>query len=257
MTLIDTHTHLFTEEFDLDLGEVIERAEAAGLAFFCLPNIDSDSVGRLHTVCDRYPGRCFPMMGLHPTSVKADFRRELDHIRSLFGQRNYIAVGEIGIDLYWDKTYLKEQKEAFEEQLQWSIDFGLPVSIHTREAFPEVFDSLHRVGADKLKGVFHSFGGSREELEEILRCPGFMIGINGVVTYKKSLFRDYLPLAPIERIVLETDAPYLTPVPFRGKRNEPAYILKTAEKLSEVYNLPLRSIAEKTSANAKSLFNLI
>ncbi|MDR2622429.1 MAG: TatD family hydrolase, partial [Dysgonamonadaceae bacterium] len=184
-----------------------------------------------------------------------DFRKDLATIEPWFEKRKYIAIGEIGIDLYWDKTFLKEQIEAFETQLQWSIEKNLPVAIHTREAFPEVFECIHKTGAEKLRGVFHSFGGSREELEEIIRLQNFMIGINGIVTYKNAKFREYLPLCPIERILLETDAPYLTPVPNRGKRNEPAYLPLIAGKLAETYELPVEIIAEKTTGNARRLFH--
>lgn len=254
MYLVDTHTHIFLEEFDADRQSLIERAQESGVRRFFLPNIDTESVERLHSVCDAYPDECFPMMGLHPTSVDEDYPNQLDIIFSQFEKRKYIAVGEIGIDLYWDKTYLKEQKQTFEEQLRWSIDFDLPVAIHTREAFPEVFNSISRVGKNRLRGVFHSFGGTKNELEKALEYKDFMLGINGVVTYKNAGFREYLPLAPIERILLETDAPYLSPVPYRGKRNEPAYILKVAEKIAEIYDLSLSVVAGKTTENAKRLF---
>jgi TatD DNase family protein len=254
--LIDTHTHIFSEEFDADTAEMLQRAKEAGVIKFCLPNIDVESIERLDTFTDKYPDLCYPMMGLHPTSVGPDFRQDLETIKNRLDKRKYIAVGEIGLDLYWDKTFLKEQIQAFETQLQWSIDLNLPVAIHTREAFPQVFESLYKIGVEKLRGVFHSFGGSREELEEIIRCERFMIGINGVITYKKADFRDYLPLAPIERILLETDAPYLSPIPYRGKRNEPAYLLKVAEKLAEVYQLPVETIAAQTAVNARRLFRL-
>ncbi|MDR2691914.1 MAG: TatD family hydrolase [Dysgonamonadaceae bacterium] len=256
MYFVDTHTHIFLEEFDSDIREVIRNATATGVTLFCLPNIDLASVDRLHTLSNQYPGQCYPMMGLHPTSVNRNFQKELATVESLFGKRKYIAVGEIGIDLYWDKTFLKEQVEAFEMQLGWSIERDLPVAIHTRKAFPEVFESIRKVGADKLRGVFHSFGGSCEELEEIARLQNFMIGINGIITYKNAAFRDYLALFPIERILLETDAPYLTPVPHRGKRNEPAYLPHIAGKLAEVYGLPLETVAEKTTGNARRLFGL-
>ncbi|MDR3339614.1 MAG: TatD family hydrolase [Candidatus Symbiothrix sp.] len=254
MYLVDTHTHIFLEEFDADCAEMMQRAAEAGIKRFCLPNIDVDSMARLDAFAARYPSFCFPMMGLHPTSVGENFDRDLAIIRSRFEKKTYIAVGEIGLDLYWDKTYIREQILAFEAQLQWSIDLNLPVAIHTRDAFPSVFESLHKIGTGRLRGVFHSFGGSREELEEIVRCENFMIGINGVLTYKNATFREYLPLAPIDRILLETDAPYLPPVPYRGKRNEPAYILKVVEKLAEVYGLPIASIVQKTTANAQKLF---
>ncbi|MDR0733524.1 MAG: TatD family hydrolase [Dysgonamonadaceae bacterium] len=256
MYFVDTHTHIFLKEFDSDVHEVVRNATAAGVTRFCLPNIDLASIKRLHTLCDRYPEQCFPMMGLHPTTINRDFRKQLAGIENLFGERKYIAVGEIGIDLHWDKTFLNEQVEAFEMQLRWSIERDLPVSIHAREAFSEVFESIHKVGVDRLRGVFHSFGGSRREMEEIVRLQNFMIGVNGVVTYKNADFRDYLALFPLERVLLETDAPYLTPVPHRGKRNEPTYLPHIAEKLSEIYGLSLETVAEKTTDNALRLFGL-
>lgn len=256
MYLIDSHTHIFLEEFDPDRDLVIQRAREAGIRAFCLPNIDVTSIEQLHRLSDQYPGCCYPMMGLHPTSVKAHFQRDLKVIKTELTKRKYIAIGEIGIDLYWDQTFINEQIAAFEEQLRWSIEWNLPVAIHTREAFPQVFNSLYKIGVDRLRGVFHSFGGSREELEAIALCKNFMIGINGVITYKKANFRDYLPLFPLERIILETDSPYLSPIPFRGKRNEPAYLLQVAAKLAEVYNLPVEAIAEATTGNARRLFNL-
>jgi TatD DNase family protein len=254
MYLIDSHTHIFLEEFDSDRDIVIHRAREAGVRMFFLPNINVESVEHVNRLSEQYPDCCYPMMGLHPTSVKTGFQRDLEVIKAGLNTRKYIAIGEIGIDLYWDKTFLKEQIFAFEEQLLWSIELDLPVVIHTREAFPQVFESLHKIGVNKLRGVFHSFGGAREELEEILACKNFMIGINGVITYKKATFRDYLPLFPLERIILETDAPYLTPTPFRGKRNEPAYLVHVAEKLAEVYGVSVEKIAEVTSENAKKLF---
>lgn len=256
MYLVDTHTHIFLEEFDEDVNEVLIRAREAGVKKFYLPNVDVETIARLHKLTDIYPSVCFPMMGLHPTSVDPDFRKNLDIIYSQFRKRKYFAVGEIGIDLYWDKTYLKEQKIVFEEQLRWSRDLQLPVVIHTRDAFPEVFTSLHKVGVDGLRGVFHSFGGSREELKEIMQLENFFVGINGVVTYKNAHFREYLPIMPLDRVLLETDAPYLAPVPYRGKRNEPAYILKVAEQLADVYNTSVEEIAKQTTVNAGCLFGI-
>jgi TatD DNase family protein len=254
--IVDTHTHIFAEEFDSDIQEVFRRAFENGIRKFCLPNIDVASIPRLKTLCDNYPQFCFPMMGLHPTSVNEDFEKNLEIIHDEFGKRKYIAIGEIGIDLYWDKTFVREQAKVFEEQLTWSIEMNLPVAIHTRDAFPQVFESLCKVGVDKLRGVFHSFGGSRAELEEALKCEHFMLGINGVVTYKKAGFQDYLSLAPLEKILLETDAPYLSPVPFRGKRNEPAYIIYVAQKIAEIYNLSADTIIKKTTENACRLFGI-
>ena len=254
MYLVDTHTHVYFEEFDVDLPDTIRRASEAGVAAFCLPCTDIASLLRLQAVCDRYPDHCFPMIGLHPTNVGTDYPEDLAILRAELDKRSYIAVGEIGIDLYWDKSRLCEQTEAFEEQLRWSIEKDLPVVIHTREAFPQVFESLHKIGIDKLRGVFHSFGGNREELEEVLQYPNFQIGINGVVTYKNGRIRDYLTLAPLDRIVLETDAPYLPPVPYRGKRNEPAYVALIAQKLAEVYGVPVETIAERTTQNVVRLW---
>jgi TatD DNase family protein len=256
MYLVDTHTHIFCKEFDSDIDEVIANALAKNVKKFCLPNIDGKSIARLHSLCDRYPNICFPMMGLHPTHINSNYQKELELTRNELEKRQYIAIGEIGIDLYWDKTFIKEQIDAFEEQLCWSIERNLPVAIHTREAFPQVFESLHKIGIDKLRGVFHSFGGSIEELEEALKCKNFLLGINGVVTYKKATFTEYLLQTPIERILLETDAPYLTPVPFRGKRNEPAYLIYIAQKLADIYNLSVEEITEQTTRNAEKLFEV-
>jgi len=256
MFLIDSHTHIFLDDFDSDRDIVIQRARDAGVGLFCLPNIDVESIERLHNLTDKYQDCCFPMMGLHPTSVKTGFEKDLEIIKEELHKRKYIAIGEIGLDLYWDKTFINEQIIAFEEQLRWSIEWNLPVVIHTREAFPQVFESLYKTGVDNLRGVFHSFGGSREVLEDISRLKNFMIGINGVVTYKKAGFCDYLPSFPLERVILETDSPYLSPTPFRGKRNEPAYLLNVAEKLAEVYNLPMEIIAKVTTNNVLELFNL-
>jgi len=261
MKLIDTHTHIYQNDFSEDIIEVIENAKSRGVYKFLIPNVDVETIAPLNDLCNRYPDECFPMMGLHPTSVNDSYSGELNEIKKQlanadlrFGLRKYIAVGEIGIDLYWDKTFLKEQKIAFEEQLRWSIDYNLPVVIHTRDAFPEVIESIAKIGANNLRGVFHSFGGNREELETILSFENFLIGINGVVTFKNSKLKDYLANAPLERIVLETDAPYLAPVPYRGKRNEPAYLPKIAEKIAEIYQVSVEKIAEITTQNALTLF---
>ncbi|GHT42459.1 TatD family hydrolase [Bacteroidia bacterium] len=254
--LIDTHTHLFEDAFDEDIAEVIARAVEAGVSKLLLPNLEVASIPRLNALCDRFPDVCFPMMGIHPTTITADFRRDLEHVRAALEQRKYIAIGEVGIDLYWDKSRLKEQTEAFETQLRWSVELDLPVSIHTREAIPQVLESLHKVGIDRLRGVLHCFTGSRNELEEALRCKNFLIGIDGPVTYKKADFVDYLTLAPLNRLVLETDAPYLSPVPMRGKRNEPAYMVYTAQKLAEIYGCSLDEVMRTTTKNAETLFLL-
>jgi len=254
MKLIDTHTHIYQNDYAGDIREVIEKAKSGGVYKFLIPNVDVETIVPLNNLCNQYPGECFPMMGLHPTSVDSLYPTALSEIKKQFESRKYIAVGETGIDLYWDKTFLNEQKIAFEKQLRWSIDYNLPVVIHNRDAFPEVIECIAKVGANNLRGVFHSFGGSKEELETILSLENFMIGINGVVTFKNSKLKDYLAIAPVERIVLETDAPYLAPVPYRGKRNEPAYLLEIAEKLAEIYQISSNKIAEITTLNALKLF---
>jgi len=254
MALTDTHTHIFLEEFDEDREKVIERALQAGVERFFLPNIDLETIERLHRTADAYPDICFPMMGLHPTSVGSDWQRDLDHIRKLFDQRKYIAVGEIGIDLYWDKTFRTEQIAAFETQLRWSLELDLPVAIHTRNAFPEVFESISKIGATALKGIFHSFGGTREELETALAFPNFCLGINGTVTFKNARFAEYLSIAPIERIVLETDAPYLAPAPNRGKRNEPSFLPLVAQKVAEIYGLDKADVGILTNCFTQRFF---
>lgn len=254
MQLIDTHNHIYMEDFDSDRDSLIEAARASGIAALLLPNVDVTTIKQMNEVCERYPYYAFPMMGLHPTSVNQNYAADLKEIYGWLNKRVYHAIGEIGIDLYWDKTYLREQKEVFEEQLRWSIDLNLPVSIHTRDAYAEVFDSIYKVGADKLRGVFHCFSGSAEDLCEIEKLDGFLIGVNGVVTFKNSKLPEILCGMSINRLVLETDAPYLAPVPYRGKRNEPAFILKTAQKVAQLFQVPLENVAEITTNNALKLF---
>ena len=256
--LIDTHCHLYLEDFDPEQETLWAAAEASGIDMLLMPNVDLTTIDRMHAFCDRHPGHCFPMMGLHPTSVGADYATQLSQTESFLGKRNYCAIGEIGIDLYWDKSYLKEQKIVFEEQLRWSIAWDLPVAIHTREAYPEVLDSLYKVGADSLKGVFHSFTGTPEELAEVNRLPNFKIGINGVVTFKNAMLAETLRQgASMEKILFETDAPYLAPVPYRGRRNEPLYLWKTVEKVAATFEIPLEEAVETARKNAEELFKSI
>ena len=256
MKLIDTHNHLYLEEFDPEQDALVDAALKSGIDTLLLPNVDLTTIGRMHNLCDRFPGFAYPMMGLHPTSVDEHYAEALKKTESYLGKRPYCAIGEIGIDLYWDKTYLKEQKIVFEEQLKWSIDLDLPVAIHTRDAYPEVLESIHKVGADKLTGVFHSFTGTITDLEEIKKLKKFKLGINGVITFKNSKLSDTILSTDINSIVLETDAPYLAPVPYRGKRNEPVYIWKTAEKVADTYGLTLDETVELTRKNALDLFKI-
>lgn len=256
MKLIDTHNHLYLEEFDPEQDALVDAALKSGIDTLLLPNVDLTTIDRMHHLCDRFPGFAYPMMGLHPTSVDEHYAEALKKTESYLGKRPYCAIGEIGIDLYWDKTYLKEQKIVFEEQLKWSIDLDLPVAIHTRDAYPEVLESIHKVGADKLTGVFHSFTGTITDLEEIKKLKKFKLGINGVITFKNSKLSDTILSTDINSIVLETDAPYLAPVPYRGKRNEPVYIWKTAEKVADTYGLTLDETVEITRKNALDLFKI-
>ena len=256
MGLIDTHCHLYLEDFDPEQEQLIEEAKASGIERLLMPNVDLTTIDRMHALCDQHPDFTLPMMGFHPTSVDEHYAESLRHTEQWLGKRAYCAIGEIGIDLYWDKTYLKEQQEVFEEQLRWSIDLDLPVAIHTREAYPEVLNCIYKVGADRLYGVFHSFTGTREELDEVEKLSRFMIGINGVVTFKNAHLDERIQDFPLDRILLETDAPYLSPVPYRGKRNLPVYIWKTAEKLGNIWNLPTEQIVEATQKNAIRQFKL-
>ena len=256
MNIIDTHSHIYQPDFDEDIDEVIIRAKQAGVINILLPNIDVESIERVKTLSNKYPDYCIPMMGLHPTSVTADWKSDLDIIETELKQGKYIAVGEVGIDLYWDKSLVEEQKLAFEEQLRWSIKYNLPVVIHSRDAIYECVECVKNVGADNLRGVFHSFGGSSEELDAVLALNNFYIGVNGVVTFKNSGLSTVLKGTDISRIILETDAPYLSPVPYRGKRNESAYTLKVAECLSGIYDISISEVAHITTRNAKKLFGI-
>ena len=256
--LIDTHCHLYLDDFDPEQEALLAAAQASGIDTLLMPNVDLETVDRMHALCDKHPDCCFPMMGLHPTSVNADYAAALRQIEGNLGKRAYCAIGEIGIDLYWDKSYLREQIITFEEQLRWSIDLGLPVAIHTRVAYPEVLNSIYKVGVDRLRGVFHSFTGTAEELAEVDKLPGFKIGVNGVVTFKNAKLAETLrQQTTMERIVFETDAPYLAPVPYRGRRNEPVYIWKTVEKVAAIFEITPEEAVEKARENAQKLFNNI
>lgn len=256
MKIIDTHTHIYLKEFDEDRSQVIRKAKESGIEAVLLPNIDASTIVPLLQLCDAEPGFAFPMMGLHPTSVDGAYASQLKAIESALAQRSYCAIGEIGIDLYWDKSHLKEQKTVFEEQLRWSIDLRLPVAIHTRDAFAEVFDSIHKVGASRLKGVFHCFDGTQADLDAIRQLNGFKIGINGIFTFKKSPLPEIIKQAPTEMLLLETDAPYLAPSPHRGKRNEPLFLWETAKKLASVLEISVENAVMCTKKNTLELFDI-
>ncbi len=253
MTLIDTHAHLYLEQFDEDRDAVMQRAAAAGVERIYLPNIQSSTVEAMLAMEAAYPDRCFAMMGLHPCSVNENYQEELANLRQWLDKRPFCAIGEIGIDLYWDKTFLELQQKAFLTQIEWALEFDIPIVIHLRDSFDEVIEVLKTVQDSRLRGIFHCFGGSVQQAETAISL-GFLLGIGGVLTYKKSGLDETLKHIGLEHLVLETDAPYLTPVPHRGKRNESAYTRLVAERLAEVKQENLEVIAAKTTQNALQVF---
>jgi TatD DNase family protein len=253
---IDTHTHLYAEEFSADIDEALKKAIDAGVNKFFLPNIDSSSIDVMHALCERHPQHCFPMMGLHPCSVKENYKEELAIAYNYLQTKKYVAVGEIGIDLYWDKTFYKEQVEAFEQQINWALKFNVPIVIHCRNSFDEIYEVLSSF--KKLpKGIFHCFSGNAEQAQKIIDNTGFKLGIGGVITFKNSGLDKAVEHIDLKHLVLETDSPYLAPVPYRGKRNESAYIPLIAAKLAEVKKCSLLEVADVTTANAKEIFGWV
>jgi TatD DNase family protein len=234
----------------------MQRAREAGVQYILMPNIDLASVEPMLKVCAEYPGFCFPMIGLHPTEVGAENCAALSELKALLDRHSFIAIGEVGLDLYWDKTYKNEQLAVLEEQIVWALERDLPLVIHSREAFTELYNLFSHYKDTPIRGVFHSFTGTADEAHSLLEFPGFMLGINGVVTFKKSTLPDILPEVPLSRLVVETDSPYLAPTPFRGKRNESAYVLRVVDKLAEIYGMTPREVSSQTSFNASSLFGL-
>jgi TatD DNase family protein len=255
MQHIDTHTHIYLPDFDPDRDEVVERALGGGVIKLLMPNIDTDSIKKMLSMESRYPGVCYPMMGLHPTSVKADYLTQLDTIEKQFSEHRFIAVGEIGIDLYWDKTFLNEQIIALRRQISFAIEKGLPVVVHTRNSFPEVFSVLEEFRGSGLKGVLHAFTGSMTDAERAINL-GFKLGIGGIVTFKNSGLDKVVSDIGPGHLILETDSPYLPPVPYRGKRNESSYICIINKKLAEIFGMNEESVANTTFANSIELFNL-
>lgn len=256
--LIDTHSHLFLEEFAKDLEAVIERAQIAGVSHIFMPNIDSTTIESLLGVCSRYENYCFPMIGLHPTSVNENYHSELDVVlRELKSDKKYVAIGEVGMDLYWDKTYEKEQAAVLSKQLEWALDFDLPVVIHCRDAFDSICEVLRKFSGSSLRGIFHSFTGTAAEAMYLMEHFDFLLGINGIVTFKKSTIPDVLKVIPLEKIVLETDSPYLAPVPCRGRRNESANVKYVLLKVAEIYGKTPEEVAKITSESALKVFGML
>ncbi|MGL2987912.1 TatD family hydrolase [Flavobacterium sp. RSSA_27] len=255
MILTDTHTHLYSEEFDQDRGEMMQRAINAGVSRFFIPAIDSTCTQAMYDLEQDYPENIFLMMGLHPTYVKDNYKAELAHVASQLAKRKFYAIGEIGIDLYWDKTHLKEQQIAFRQQIQWAKQYKLPIVIHCREAFDEIFEILEDEKSPELFGIFHCFTGTYEQALQAISY-NMVLGIGGVATFKNGKIDQFLNRIDLQNIVLETDAPYLAPIPFRGKRNESSYLANIASKLASIYNCSLEEIAAITTANSKRVFGI-
>jgi TatD DNase family protein len=253
--LIDTHAHIYSEDFLHDVDEVLQRAYDNDVKKIILPNIDSGSVKRLLDLADAYPHLCFPLMGLHPTSVAADYREELEAVEYWLEKRKFYGIGEIGIDLYWERTFLTEQQDAFRYQIKLAKSYQLPVIIHVRDSFDEVFSIVKEEQDGNLKGIFHCFTGTEEAAKKIID-QGFLLGIGGVVTFKNSDLDTVIQNVSLQNIVIETDAPYLSPVPKRGKRNESAYLVYVAQTLAKVFDVSVNEVAEKTSENARNLFGI-
>jgi len=253
--LIDTHSHIYSEDFSHDLDDVVQNAYNNDVKKIILPNISSGTVKRLLDLTDSYPHLCFPLMGLHPTSVSADYKDELEAVEYWLGKRKFYGIGEIGIDLYWDKTYIKEQTEAFRYQVRLAKSKQLPIVIHLRNSFNEVYKVVKEEQDGSLNGIFHCFSGGEKEAQKIIDI-GFLIGIGGVVTFKNSELDQVVGKLDLNNLVLETDAPYLAPVPKRGRRNESSYLVYVAQKVAEIFDIPVEKVAEITTANARKLFGI-
>ncbi|MFT6718506.1 MAG: TatD DNase family protein [Sphingobacteriales bacterium] len=257
MQIIDTHTHIYLPEFKEDIAEVIHRAKQVGVSHFCLPNIDEESIAPIVQLCTQFPGIMSPMWGIHPCSVKADWKLLWEKLQKTIVDHPPIAIGEIGMDLYWDQSFQKEQEEALICQCNFAIQHNLPVAIHVRNAFPELFDVFDKhLDTTKLRGVFHCFSGDEAILEKALSYPHFLLGIGGVVTFKNGGLNTLIPKIPMQRIILETDAPYLAPKPFRGKRNEPSYLSYILEEIAVHSGKSTEEIAQQSTLNAQQLFGI-
>lgn len=253
---IDTHTHLDGEEYNEDRDQVVQRAKAAGVSHVFVPAIDLASVQSVMATCKRYPGFAFPMVGLHPEEVKADYAVQLDKIKQYITPKNpFIAIGEVGLDFYWSREFEKEQLQAFEAQVKWSVETGLPLMIHCRKAQNEMVPILKKYENELPGGVFHCFTGNENEARQLLQFPRFALGIGGVLTFKKSRLPEVLPAAiPLNRLVIETDAPYMAPVPHRGQRNESAFAVEVLNRLAQCYNVPPQEVATITNHTVAGLF---
>jgi len=254
MILTDTHTHLYSEQFNDDIDTVIQNCIEKGITRLFLPNIDATSIDGMMNLGTDYPDNCFPMMGLHPTSVSENYKEELAIMEQWLIKQKFCAIGEIGIDLYWDKTLLKQQQDAFRTQINWAKERDLPFVIHCRDAFDEIFEILDELNDDKMRGIFHCFTGTLEQANHIINYGDFKIGIGGVVTFKNSGLDKVIEQIDIKHLVLETDSPYLAPTPFRGKRNESSYLLGIAEKVADIYSISIEEVAKITTTNSIEIF---
>ena len=253
---IDTHSHLFSEKFDEDIDQIVQRAKTNGVDKILLPNIDMGSIEAMHKLEDSDPAFFKSMMGIHPCYVTEDYETELQETKQWFSKRNYCAVGEIGIDLYWEKELIEQQENAFRSQLKLAKELNLPVAIHARDSFQEIFKIVDEENDENLTGVFHCFTGGKAEADKIMSFGGFKMGLGGVLTFKRSGLDKTAFEIPMEEFVLETDSPYLAPTPYRGKRNESSFLLNIAEKLADIKGISLKTVAEITTGNAIELFNL-
>lgn len=253
MVYTDTHTHFYYETDEGKQAEMLQRCLDNNISRLFLPNVDASSVGLMFDIVDRWPENFFPMLGLHPCDVKANWREEIEKIKQAGAGRKIYAIGEIGIDLYWDKTLLTEQLQAFEMQINWAKELDLPIVIHCRDAFDETYEVLQRLNDDKLRGIFHCFSGTVEQAQKVIDL-GFYLGIGGVVTYKNAGLDKVVALIDLKHLVLETDSPYLTPVPFRGKPNESSYLKYIAEKIADLHQVDVAEVARITTENSKTIF---
>ena len=257
MMFIDTHAHLYADQFEEDRTTMIQRALDAGVQKLFLPNIDEQSIKGMEQLVTEFPNNCYSMMGIHPCDVKKEWTNQLESIKKKYKKGHHIAIGEIGVDLYWDKSLKQEQIDAFEAQIKWAKTEELPIVIHARDSFEEIFDVVDHLNDERLTGVFHCFTGNEQQAQKIIDYGGFKLGIGGVVTFKNSGLDQVLKSVPLSELVLETDAPYLAPSPYRGKRNESAYIPIIADKLSDIYEVAVEQIAHVTTQNALSVFKLV
>lgn len=253
--LIDTHSHIYSEDFLHDRDEALQRAYSSGVKKIILPNINSGSIKHMLDLSDSYPHLCYPLMGLHPTSVDEDYKEELEAVEYWLGKRKFYGIGEIGIDLYWDKKFIKEQKDAFRQQIRLAKNNQLPIVVHVRDSFTETLEIVKEEQDGSLNGIFHCFSGDKDQAQEVVDL-GFLLGIGGVVTFKNSSLGEVVKSLKLKNLVIETDSPYLSPVPKRGKRNESSYLVYVAQKIAETYNIPLEIVAETTTLNARNLFGI-